>query len=106
MTRKRGQNEGSIFQRKDGRWVAQVTIGGRVQQKYFRNQRDCRSWLKATNSKVKMESKYEGTLVTLSEYLDIWLESVKISLRPKTFVQYDQIVHQYIIPATGADEIE
>jgi hypothetical protein len=24
---KRGQNEGSIFQRKDGRWVTQVNLG-------------------------------------------------------------------------------
>lgn len=52
MAKKRGQNEGSIFKRKDGRWVAQVTIEGRTFSKYFKTQRECREWNKETLSQV------------------------------------------------------
>ena len=30
MAKKRGNNEGSITRRKDGLWMAQVTIGGHL----------------------------------------------------------------------------
>lgn len=30
MPKKRSNHEGSIFQRKDGRWVAQVTLEGNL----------------------------------------------------------------------------
>jgi hypothetical protein len=29
MAKKRGNNEGSVFKRKDGRWCAQVSLSGR-----------------------------------------------------------------------------
>jgi hypothetical protein len=36
-TNRRGNNEGSIYQRKDGRWCAQVTIGYRENGKAIYN---------------------------------------------------------------------
>lgn len=36
MARKRGQNEGSIYKRKDGLWIVQVTIQNKRISKYFK----------------------------------------------------------------------
>ena len=33
---KRGNNEGSIFQRKDGRWVGQITVGYKDGKRQFK----------------------------------------------------------------------
>jgi integrase len=101
MARKRGQNEGSIYRRKDGRWVAQVTIGGRPICKYFKSQRECRDWLKATNSQIETGLTFKGAQVTLSDYMESWLGITKTAVKPKTYEQYHQIAHQYIIPAMG-----
>ena len=38
MAKKRGQNMGSVYKRKDGRWVGQVTIEGKPHYKYFKTQ--------------------------------------------------------------------
>ena len=38
MASKRGNNEGSIFKRKDGRWCAQVSLNGRRITKYSKTQ--------------------------------------------------------------------
>ena len=101
MSRKRGQNEGSIYRRKDGRWVAQVTIGGRLTCKYFKSQRECRDWLKTTNNQIEAGLTFKGAQVKLSEYLESWLGITKTAVKPKTYEQYDQIARQYIMPALG-----
>ena len=53
MPRKRGQNEGSIFKRKDGLWVAQVTVQGKHVTKYFKTQREAREWVQETNAQIQ-----------------------------------------------------
>ena len=40
MARKRGQNEGSIYQRKDGKWVGQVSLQGRRLYKYGKTKKE------------------------------------------------------------------
>ena len=37
----------------------------------------------------------------MNEYLEFWLQTTKTSIRPKTYEQYDQIVHQHINPLLG-----
>ena len=46
MNEKRGQNQGSVYQRSsDQRWVAQVTEGGKHKQAYFQSQVEAWRWL-------------------------------------------------------------
>jgi hypothetical protein len=53
MARKRGQNEGTIYQRKDGLWIVQVTIQNKRISKYFKSQAECREWLRNTQSQIQ-----------------------------------------------------
>lgn len=101
MARKRGQNEGSIFQRKDGLWTVSVSIQGKRISKYFRSQSECREWLRNTQKQIQNGLTLAGAQTTVFEYLGQWLGIIRESVRPRTLDQYAQIVRQYIAPRLG-----
>ena len=93
MAKKRGNNEGSITRRPDGRWMAQVTIGrdpetgkSRRATFYGKTRQDV-----ADKLTKALRDKQQGTFVaphklTLGEWLDTWLwEYNKPRIRPMTF---------------------
>jgi integrase len=101
MAKRRSNREGSIYRRKDGRWVAQVTVNGHLVYKYFRSQGDCRNWIKEMQAKIKEGLTLEGTKTTMGEFLDHWLSTAQYTVRPKTWNQYSQVVRQHILPSLG-----
>jgi integrase len=101
MTKKRGQGEGSVFRRKDGLWVAQVTVQAKHISKYFKKQKDAIDWLQDTRNQIQNGLTYNGAQITVGVFLEDWLNSYKSSVRPKTIYQYREIVKNKIIPAIG-----
>jgi integrase len=89
--RRRGNGEGTIYRRSDGRWGATITLedGGR-KTLYGRNRREVQDLLKEV-----LRQRENGLLVASAEqltgdYLARWLEdTVRNSVRPKTFESYD-----------------
>jgi len=90
MAKKRGNNEGSITRRPDGRWMAQVTIGrdaatGKPKRATFYGKTRQEVADKLTKA---LREKQQGTFVaphkmTLGEWLDTWLwEYKKLRIRP------------------------
>ena len=61
MARKRGNNEGSIYHRKDGLWCAQVSLSGKRITKYAKTQHECRDWVKQTLDKIEHGLTFEGS---------------------------------------------
>jgi integrase len=102
MARKRGQNEGSIFKRKDGRWVAQVTIQSKQISRYFKSQREARDWLKVHlgTNRCGFNICWSSELC-MGDYLTYWLDIINSSVRPKTSIQYKQIILQHVLPNLG-----
>ena len=103
---KRGNNEGSIYKRKDGRWTGAVTIGGgraSLQRKQFYGQtrqevaRKLTEALKATKDSVPLPL----DRLTVGGFARDWLESVLPSIRPKTYESYEATVRVHIIPRFG-----
>ena len=101
MAKKRGQNEGTIYKRKDGTWAAQVSIQGRRLTGYAKTQSKARAWLKTTLNQVDSGIAFLGAQMELGKYLEQWLITVKTSVRPKTYDQYRQIATGHIIPILG-----
>ena len=101
MYKKRGQNEGSIYKRKDGRWVAQVTIQGKHVCKYFHSRSECREWLRAMEDQIRNGLTLAGAQMSLGKYLDQWLSSISGSVQPGTLQQYTQIAYQHVVPRLG-----
>ena len=101
MARKRGQNEGSIYQRKDGLWTVSVSIQNKRISKYFKTQAECREWLRKTLNQVQNGLTMEGAKTTLEEFLNQWLISYRSSVHPNTIVQYEGIIRLHLIPVLG-----
>jgi len=101
MAKRRGNHEGSIYKRPNGRWQAQVTIKGHRITKTLNTQRECRTWIKDITMQKDKGVSVSGVRTTYGEYLERWLEDVKPSLRTKTWMQYEGIVRNHIKPGLG-----
>jgi integrase len=106
MARRRGNGEGTITQRKDGRWearyTAQTAIGPKRKILYGKTRSEVAKKL------TKAMADRDGGLVfdtnnqTLGEYLARWLnDSVRGSVKPITFESYERLVRGHIVPALG-----
>ena len=99
---KRANNEGTLYFRDDRKkWCAQVSLGGRRLTRYARTQAECRDWIKETLTKIGNGLTFQGTQVTLEQYIPSWLDGKEISQRPQTVMQYRQIAYQHILPNIG-----
>jgi integrase len=100
---RRGHGEGSVYQRKDGRWVASVTIENR-KRKYFYG--DTRKEVQE-KLKVALHEQQQGALATgpqqsLKGFLEQWLESVyKPTVKPNSYKQYRAAIRTHLIPSLG-----
>ena len=101
MAGKRGQNEGSIYKRKDGSYSAQLSSDGKRITKYFKTRREAQAWIDETRNQVRNGLSLAGAQATLIVFLASWLDSIKNTVRPKTLVQYEWIVNNHILPALG-----
>src|SRR5690349_13398956 len=80
--KRRGHNEGSIYKRKDGRWVAAMTVEGGKRKEYSGKTRE---EVRQKLAKAHYEREQLGVLPTtgsterqtLKQYLASWLETVK-----------------------------
>ena len=94
--RRRGQNEGSIFRRKDGRWCGQINLGwekGRRKRKtyYGATAAEVRDALLKARSDQSKSLPVAVERQTVAQFLAEWLEAtVKPSVRPLTHEQYHQ----------------
>ena len=104
---KRGQGEGSIYKRKDGRWVAVANLGyqnGKLKRKsyYGESRKEVSDKLTAALSDLKKGIPIITDRQTLAEFLWSWLSDVaKPSVRPKTFKTYSYLVRIHIEPSLG-----
>ncbi len=109
MTKKRhrGHNEGSIFQRKDGRWESRLTLGwkdGKLQRKSFygKTRAEVHEKLQRAMQDWQCGREPVSERLTVETYLRRWLETAaRPKLRPRTFASYRQTINQHLIPALG-----
>lgn len=103
MPGRRGNNEGSIYLRKDGIWVGAVSMAtGRRKTMYGRSRDEVRRKLATA-----LHSRESGTLTdsrrqTVAQFLDFWLSDVaKPSVRTWTYRGYEVHVRLHLKPALG-----
>jgi integrase len=104
---KRGTSEGSIFQRKDGRWVGSLNLG------WENGKRKRRHFYAATAAKVRDEllkarfDQSRGLPVaserqSVAKFLEDWLEhTLKSRAKPRSVESFTVIVNKHIVPALG-----
>jgi integrase len=102
MGRKRANNEGTIYYHASRReWCAQIMIEGHRMTTYVRTQHECRDWIRDMLVRIRGGLTYDGTRVTLAEFMEDWLTGKELSRRARTVFSYRQIAHKHILPIMG-----
>ncbi len=101
--RRRANGEGSIYQRGDGRWAAQVTLpDGKRRAFYGHSHAEVRDKLRHAQATLSQGVDLPDERLTLAAHLDRWLEeSVKPSVRQRTAQRYADLARVHIVPALG-----
>lgn len=104
---RRGNSEGSIYQRADGRWVASLfepqPMGPATRTSiYGRTRVEVAAKLRAAQHRVDTGRKVGNSRDSVGSYLERWLtESLPGSVRPRTLESYASTCRLHLIPALG-----
>lgn len=102
----RGKNEGSIFRQSNGKWRAQVSIGGKRLSHTANSRAECQDWIRKTLNQIDQGLTFEDSNLTLAEYLKAWIAIKKNSLRLKSGFQYERLIDLYILPMLGKTKLK
>lgn len=100
---RKGNGDGSIRQRPDGRWEGRFTApDGRQKSVYGKTKTACREALKRKQAEVLTGIYVESSRMTVSDWLDLWLKDHCNGLKPTTKMNYTSYVKKHIKPAIGS----
>src|SRR5947209_1469813 len=101
QTRRPG--EGTVFQRKDGRWVCEITLEDHSRkQYYFKTEKEALERRRTAVNELAQGVLATGPQQTLKQYLEYWLEDVyKVSVRLNTYRNCSVLVHKHLVPGLG-----
>ena len=107
--RKRGHGEGSITQRKDGRWQGCLMVGykadGKMDRRFVYGKTRTEVQRKLGELRYQHEQGMlphtERTRDTVGGYLGRWLEAIKPTVRLPTWERYAILVRVHLVPALG-----
>lgn len=94
--------EGSIFQLPDRRWVAQLSIGGRIGRRFRRRIRPTRTEAAAALAEMQAERRagVSPSRLTTGAYLEQWVADAR-NIRPSTRNGYAAVVTYHLAPTLG-----
>lgn len=105
---RRGEN---IFKRQDGRWEARYIkahdVNGRAVYGYiyrhsYLEAKKAQAEAKITcGSQKTMKGRQLSRQITLGEHMDIWLNSIQMSVKKSTYANYDGLIRRHIDPVLG-----
>jgi len=103
---KRGNNEGSIYKRKDGRWEAKLTVGYDANEKpirkssYHKTRKAAQEAMREAQSRLANNLAQLDNSTTLREWSELWLENKKSVLKHSTYENYSHML-KHILPPLG-----
>ncbi|VEI04156.1 site-specific tyrosine recombinase XerC [Acidipropionibacterium jensenii] len=105
--RRRPQGTGSVYQRGDGKWVAQIDVGWTEHGRRRYARHTCRTKKEAQVELKKMISDRDKGVTTIDPrttvktWCDQWLETCQHRLSPASAAKYGACVRKWIIPTIG-----
>jgi integrase len=98
---KRSHGEGSVTKRKNGTYLAQVSIESKRVSKTFRTRKEAQEWIITTTGQVNMGLTLSNAKITVEELLNTWLNIKQSKTRPASDYQYRRMSKAYILPHLG-----
>jgi integrase len=104
---RRGHGEGSIYQRKDGRWAATISLdGGKRKTFYGKARKEVQEQLTKALHERQQGTFITGPRQTIRQFLTYWLEDVqKQAVRTRTYIRYESQLRLHILPILGNKEL-
>ena len=105
--KRRRHGEGSVFRRKDGRWEAQIAIGGRSMRRSFygHSRAEVEQKLRLAINSIEHAGARRSLYPLSSEYLNTWLEHESAAtVRPSTLESY-RLSARRIEPIIGSARV-
>ena len=94
--------EGSVYQRKDGRWVAQYyDARGKVRYLYRKSKGEAKKALREA-LRDRDEGIIPASKMTVGMYLDEWFEDRRNTVSPRTWRNQESIVRCHLKPVIGS----
>ena len=102
MGKKRAAGEGTIYPTKNGKFRTQITVpGGKRLSHTGPTEKEVMEWKKRKLAELEKGLNYDAARTSVKKFMDNWLASRRPSLRPNTYIQYEQIARDYILPYIG-----
>jgi integrase len=98
---RRGNGEGSIMQRPDGRWHGRITIDGARKHIYGKTRAEVTKRMLALRHDAQSGLPYVDGRQSLGAYLDTWLITKKPEVEHSYWLRCDQYVRLHIKPSLG-----
>jgi integrase len=112
MAKRRGNGEGSIYQRADGKWCSTLTVGhdenGKRKRRYLygRTKAEVLEKLNALRSDALTGSLVEPSRLTVGEYVQNWIETVATQrIRKSTLATYQTLISKHMVPYLGGSRL-
>ncbi len=99
---KRANTEGSLYQRKDKRWVgAFILPGGKRKSIYGTTRAEASTKLREAQHLASRGIVLADERTSVETFLAAWLDSIRASIRPRTLQGYRVNVDRHIVPELG-----
>ncbi|AKX94603.1 putative prophage phiRv2 integrase [Moorella thermoacetica] len=109
MPKRRGHGEGTVYQRPDGRWTAQITVGIDHEGKqrrltlYGKSKKEVLEKLTQALYQQQNGGFIEPSKITVEQWLNRWLtDYAKPHLRQSTWESYETVLRLHVIPTLGS----
>lgn len=106
--RRRGNNEGSIYQRKNGTWAAALIVGVKTDGKpdrkflYGKTRKEVAEKLRNAQNKLDVGVMPGGDNILFGTWIKNWLEVIiKPGIKERTYKNYRSAIYKHIIPGLG-----
>jgi integrase len=106
--KRRAKGEGGVFQRADGRWVAELDLGWiegkrRRRRVYGRTRREALDKLKELRRAADRGQNLAAKPQPVAKWLEHWLTEIKAhdGTRPSTLRRYREVVDNHLVPVLG-----
>lgn len=108
MAKRRGSGEGSILHRKDGRWLARMTLeDGKRKEFYGATQKEVRDRLHEAQAARLRGTLATGPRQTLRTFISSWLTDIaRHTVRPSTYDGYERLLHKHVLPILGGTVLQ
>jgi integrase len=101
--KRRGNSEGSIFKRADGRWTATISMDRGRRKSYYGTTRPEVAAKLATALKTRLDGgPLPSEQLTVARFLVDWLAAVRPSLRASTYKRYTELLTLHAVPTLGS----